>query len=127
MAMMGTLLTQLVLGVSTPPRSVGVLLQGNEFRPATIRARAGDTIRFVNGNGGPHNVAFERDSIAPAARALLAKAMGGEKLGPLSGPLLLDPEETYVVVVPALPGGRYPLFCLPHQANMRGALIVEAK
>lgn len=109
---------------SFAPRTVGVLLQGNEFLPATIRARVGDTLRFVNGSGGPHNVAFERDSIAQAARAQLAQAMGGEKLGPLSGPLLLDPDETYLIVVPSLPAGRYPLYCLPHQMNMRGALIV---
>lgn len=58
-------------------------------------------------------------------RALLEKAMGGEKIGPLSSPLLLDPGEPYTFVVPALKPGKYPLYCLPHLANMRGSLIVD--
>jgi len=105
-------------------RTVVVRLEGNQFRPEQIRVRAGDTVRFVNGNGGPHNVMFVADSIAPAARSALETALKGDKLGPLSSPLLLDPEETYAFVVPRLPAGRYPLVCLPHQANMRGELIV---
>ena len=51
--------------------------------------------------------------------------MGGEKIGPLSSPLLLDPGEPYTFVVPALKPGKYPLYCLPHLANMRGSLIVD--
>jgi len=122
--------TALVLGALgmagyPAPRVVSVRLQGNEFTPKDAHVRVGDSIRFVNGNGGPHNVKFADDSISAAARALLEKAMGGEKIGPLSSPLLLDPGETYAFVVPAVPAGRYPLFCLPHMANMRGALIVD--
>jgi plastocyanin len=29
------------------------------------------------------------------------------------------------MVVPELKDGRYPLFCVPHMANMRGALVVS--
>ncbi|HEX7937684.1 MAG TPA: plastocyanin/azurin family copper-binding protein, partial [Gemmatimonadaceae bacterium] len=104
---------------------VVVRLEGNAFRPDQIHARAGDTLKFVNGNGGPHNVKFADDSIAAPVRALLEKAMGGEKIGPMSSPLFIDPGETYSFVIPGLPRGRYPLYCLPHQVNMRGALIVE--
>jgi plastocyanin len=114
-----------VAAAAAAPRTVVVRLEGNAFRPDQIHARVGDTLRFVNGNGGPHNVKFEADSIAPAARALIEKAFGGEKIGPMSGPLLLDPGETYAIVVPALPVGRYPLYCSPHWANMRGKLIVD--
>lgn len=99
-------------------------MQGNEFRPSMVQARAGDTVRFVNGNGGPHNIAFAPDSIAPEARALLEKAMKGEKLGAVSSPLLWDPSEAYAFVVPALPPGRYPILCVPHMMNMRGSVIV---
>jgi plastocyanin len=113
-----------VAACAQPPRAVVVLLEGNAFKPAQIHARAGDTLRFVNGNGGPHNVAFVADSIAAGPRALLDKAMG-DKIAPLSGPLLLDPDETYLIVVPAIPAGHYPLFCVPHFANMRGSLIVS--
>ena len=104
--------------------AVPVRLQGNEFRPAEIRVRPGDTVRFVNGNGGPHNVMFIKDSIAPAARDLIARVMK-DQLQPFTGPLLLDPDETYIFVVPAMDPDRYPLACLPHQANKRGALIVS--
>ena len=111
-------------GQNSAPRTVVARLDGNQFRPEQIRVRAGDSVRFVNGNGGPHNVMFVADSIAPAPRAALEAAMKGEKLGPLSSPLLLDQDETYTFVVPGIGAGRYPLVCLPHQANMRGALIV---
>lgn len=113
------------LGGRRAPSTVVVRLEGNEFRPSVVRARAGDSLRFVNGNGGPHNIAFVADSIAEPARTLLAQAMKGEKIGPLSSPFLLDPAETYAFVVPAIPPGRYPLFCAPHLANMRGDLIVS--
>jgi plastocyanin len=107
------------------PRLVVVRLEGNAFRPDQIHARAGDTVKFVNGNGGPHNVKLAEDSIAAPARTLLEKAFGGEKIGPLSSPLLLDPGEAYSVVIPAIPVGRYPLYCLPHMANMRASLLVD--
>ena len=102
-----------------------VRLRNNRFVPAEIRARGGDTLRFVNGEGGIHNVEFEKDSIAPAARTLIAAAMAGKKIGPMSSPLLILTDESYTIVVPDLPAGRYPLLCTPHYGNMRGALVVE--
>ena len=103
-----------------------VKLDGNRFIPAEFEAAAGDTLNFVNGNGGPHNVEFVTDSVAKAARPLLEKAMPGgrNKLGPMSGPLLIEPDESYKFVVPDVPAGRYAFLCLPHQVNMKGALIV---
>jgi hypothetical protein len=32
-----------------------IRMEANRFSPAEIRARAGDTLMFVNGAGGPHN------------------------------------------------------------------------
>jgi plastocyanin len=113
------------LGAGRAPRTVVVRLDGNQFRPERIDVRAGDSVRFVNGNGGPHNIMFVGDSIAPAARKALEVAMKGEKIGPLSSPLLLDPGEPYAFVVPDIPDGRYLLVCLPHQAQMRASLIVS--
>ncbi len=111
---------------SVPPaKTVVVRLDGNAFRPDQIHVRVGDSLRFVNGTGGPHNVKFVDDSIAGPARALIDKAMGGEKIGPMSSPLLLDPGEVYAFVVPALSRGKYPLYCLPHAAQMRAELIVD--
>ena len=97
---------------------------GNRFEPASTTARAGDTVRFINGNGGPHNVQFFPDSIRDPARDLLDRAMPGEKLGWLSSQLFLDRNEVYDIVLPKLAPGRYPFFCLPHAASMTGAIVV---
>jgi len=119
------LAAMLVLGASRPTRvSTHVVeLQRNRFAPADLRTRKGDTVRFVNGLGGPHNVQFEADSIAAAARALIDAAMP-DKIRPLMSPMLILFEESYTLVVPDLAPGRYPYFCSPHYGNMRGALIV---
>lgn len=103
-----------------------VRLASNRFNPEIVEARGGDSLRFVNGPGGPHNIEFVADSIPEPARSLLARAMPGEKIGPLSSPLLLDPDEAYGFRLPALPPGRYPFHCLPHVAlGMRGVLVVR--
>ena len=112
------------LGVQRAPQTIVVRMQGNEFRPRIVQAHPGDSVRFMNGNGGPHNIAFAVDSISAAALTLLTAAMKGEKIGPVSGPLLLE-EESYAFVVPALPAGRYPILCVPHMTNMRGELRVS--
>ena len=114
-------LTSFVAGAATHV----VRLDGNAFIPAETRATSGDTIRFVNGNGGPHNVMFLADSIAKDARIAIDAAMPKPKIGDMSSHLLLDPAETYTIVVPKLTAGRYAFVCLPHQANMRGALVIN--
>jgi plastocyanin len=102
-----------------------VRLSANRFVPDETIARAGDTVRFINGGGGPHNIQFFVDSLSESARSLLERAMPGDKIGPVASPLLLDQNETYQFELPALPAGRYPYVCLPHSAsNMRGALVV---
>ena len=98
---------------------------GPRFEPAEISLRAGDTIRFINFRGGPHNVQFFTDSIAAGARFLIDSAIGDTRIGPLAARLLWDAEESYTLVVPALEPGRYPFVCAPHYtAGMAGALIV---
>jgi plastocyanin len=120
------LLLLLLLGARPPraPQTHVIRLTGNRFEPAATRAIAGDTLRFVNGNGGPHNVQFEADSIAGPARKLLESSMSGAKIGPMSSPLLIIQDEEYRFVVPPVDEGRYPFVCLPHYANMRGSLLV---
>ena len=110
---------------SSPPVAHTILLDRNQFQPREIRARAGDTLQFVNGTGGPHNVQFEKDSIAPAAAKALDGAIGKKRMFFLAGPILILEKETFSLVVPDLPAGRYPLYCNPHFAQMRGGLIVE--
>lgn len=102
-----------------------VQMAGNRFAPAEIAARAGDTIRFINGNGGPHNIQFFSDSIPESIQRILDAAMTGNKWAPLSSPLLLNPREVYDFMVPVLAPGRYPFFCVPHFGKrMMGALVV---
>ena len=102
-----------------------VRLDRNRFIPADIRAHPGDTLRFVNGQGGPHNVMFEKDSIAPAAQKAIDAAIGKQRLYFLAGPILILEGETFTFVVPELPPGKYPLYCNPHYGQMRGSLIIE--
>lgn len=97
----------------------------SRFLPAVTTASPGDTLRFLNQSGGPHNIQFFADSISVEARRLLEAAMPGEKIGPLSSPLLVLDNATYEIAVPALPPGRYPFVCLPHfGSRMLGSLVI---
>ena len=108
-----------------------IRLDNNRFVPAVISARAGDTLAYVNGRGGPHNVQFADDSLSDEAHRLIDAAMperprvAWSRDVPLAGPLLVLDGDTYKVVVPALPPGRYRFFCTPHlSGGMRGDLVV---
>lgn len=97
----------------------------SRFVPGQTVARAGDTLRFINQTGGPHNIQFFADSIPEPARVLLERAMPGAKIGPLSSPLLITDNDVYEIAVPALSPGRYPFVCLPHfGSRMLGTLEV---
>lgn len=105
------------------PATHVVTLDRNRFDPREIRALPGDTIRFVNGMGGPHNVQFMAESISVVDRKRIDDAMK-TRIAPLTSPMFIIEGETFVLVVPELPAGRYPFLCSPHWANMRGALVV---
>ena len=111
--------------IPQPTRTHTVRLEGNRFLPRQLAVHVGDTVRFVNGEGGPHNVEFDKDSIAPAERQIIEPAMGADKIGPLSSNLLILNGAIFTFVVPELPAGRYAYLCSPHWGNMKGALIVE--
>lgn len=114
------------LGTLSAPASTHIIrLESNRFVPAETQAAPGDTIRFVNGEGGPHNVAFVGDSISTDARALLAAAMPPPKIAAMSSAMLILRDEAYTVVVPKLGAGRYAFLCSPHYAQMRGALVLS--
>jgi plastocyanin len=100
-----------------------VRMQGTRFVPAEITIAKGDTVRFVMGGGGPHNVAFHDLKQESADR--LRKLMP-DQISDLSGPLLLDPGETYNIVFTDLPPGHYPYLCAPHIAgDMKGTIILK--
>ena len=98
---------------TSPPRAHEIRMQGGRFAPYEISIRSGDTVRFVLGSGGPHNVAFRETRGEAAAR--LRRRMT-DTIADLAGPLLVVPGETYTVVFTDVPAGRYPYWCIPHLA-----------
>lgn len=99
--------------------------KGYRFEPASIKARAGDVVRFVNVSGGPHNVSFWADSLPPGAAAQVQRNMG-PTMSPLSGALITQPNATYQVSLAGLSPGRYRFYCLPHLGlGMTGQIVVR--
>ncbi len=98
---------------------------GYKFEPANITVKQGDAIKFINVSGGPHNVAFH-DIADAAAKAQIDANMPGAKLGELSGPMMMQPNEGYTVSFAKVPAGTYNFNCMPHLAmNMKGVVTVQ--
>jgi plastocyanin len=99
--------------------------QGYRFEPADLTIKAGDGIKFVFVNGGPHNVAFDPASVPAAGKAQLDANMP-EKMGELSGKMLLAEGESYTVSFAGVAPGEYQFNCTPHLAmNMKGKVTVQ--
>ena len=98
---------------------------GYKFDPANITVKQGDAVKFIMVSGGPHNVAFQNVTNA-AAKAQLDANMPGQKMGELTGPMIMAPNEAYTISFANVPAGKYDYVCTPHLAmNMRGAITVE--
>ena len=98
---------------------------GYKFEPANITVKQGDAVKFVMVSGGPHNVAFQNVTDA-AAKAQLDANMPGQKLGELNGPMIMTPNEAYVISFAKVPAGKYDYVCTPHLAmNMKGVITVQ--
>lgn len=98
---------------------------GYKFEPANITVKSGDAIKFIMVTGGPHNVAFTGIT-DPAVKAQLDANMPGQHMGELSGPMLMQPNEGYVVSFAKIPAGKYDFNCVPHAAmNMKGSVTVQ--
>lgn len=76
------------------------------FRPAHVRARRGDRLRFVLAGRAAHNVEFPDLSI---------------------GPYVTRRDQSYEISLDhRFPDGVYPFHCAPHEPfGMRGTLVVE--
>ena len=99
--------------------------EGYRFEPAEVTIRQGDGVKFIMTSGGPHNVAFEAAGLSAEAKAQLLLNMP-EQTGELSGRILLDADETYLISFAGMPAGTYEFHCLPHRLmNMKGKIIVE--
>ncbi|MEP6999198.1 MAG: plastocyanin/azurin family copper-binding protein [bacterium] len=98
---------------------------GYKFEPANVTIKQGDAVKFVMTSGGPHNVAFQGITDA-AAQAQIDANMSGAKMGALSSPMLMQPNEAYTVSFAKVPAGTYNYTCTPHAAmNMKGVVTVK--
>jgi plastocyanin len=99
--------------------------KGYRFEPADVTVKAGDGIKFINVSGGPHNAAFDPATVPAAAKAQLSANMPNQ-MAELSGPLLIQPNETYTISFAGVPAGKYPYHCTPHLAmGMKGNITVQ--
>jgi plastocyanin len=95
------------------------------FDPANITIKRGDAVKWLMVSGGPHNVAFEADKLPSGAQAQLSANMPNQQ-GPLSSPMMMNPNEEYTASFAGVPPGNYPYVCTPHLAmNMRGTVTVQ--
>jgi plastocyanin len=98
---------------------------GYKYVPATLTIKSGDGIKYVMVSGGPHNVNFINVT-DPAVAAQLDANMPGAKMGPLNGPMLMQPNEAYIVSFGKIPPGKYDFQCVPHAAlGMKGSVTVQ--
>jgi plastocyanin len=88
---------------------------GYQFEPAAITIKAGDGIKFIAVSGFPHNVAADPAKIPDDVEPILSANMPNQ-MAPLSGPLLMNANETYTVSFAGIKPGTYELNCTPHLA-----------
>lgn len=115
-------------GVVHEVRMMGTVELGFRFEPADLTVRVGDTIRWINRSGFPHNVAFDADSIPRGAETVINAVMPADgKLGPMIGGILREAGQTFEMDFVNVPLGRYPYFSVVQEAvGMAGSIIVEA-
>ncbi len=120
----GTVAAAPVTGTTHEVKMIGDA-SGYKFEPANTTVKAGDAVKFIMVSGGPHNVAF-LNVTDPTVKAQLDANMPGAKIGELSGPMVMQPNEAYVISFGNIPAGTYNFTCTPHAAmNMKGAITVQ--
>ena len=98
---------------------------GYKFVPEKITVKSGDAIKYVMVSGGPHNVSFQNVTDA-AVKAQFDANMPGQKMGEASGPMIMQPNESYTVSFGKIPPGTYEYVCVPHLAmNMKATVTVQ--
>jgi plastocyanin len=76
-------------------------------------------------SGLPHNVTFWADSIPPGSSGILQGNMT-LTTAPLTGPLLVNLSQTYLMSFSGVPAGTYHYYCTPHLAfGMKGTIVVQ--
>jgi len=99
--------------------------KGYRFEPADLTIKSGDAVTFIMVTGGPHNVAFDPNTVPADSKAQLDANMDN-KLGELSSPMLMNPNEKYTISFGGVKPGKYEFHCTPHLAmNMKGTITVQ--
>lgn len=106
---------------------VGSMDTGFRFEPADITIKVGDAVRWINGSGIPHNVAFYADSIPQGAMVMIESVMPVEgKLGPMIGGIISELGDTFEMHFVNAPMGVYHYFCVVQESlGMVGTVTVE--
>ncbi|MDP1889452.1 MAG: plastocyanin/azurin family copper-binding protein [Gemmatimonadaceae bacterium] len=100
--------------------------KGYRFEPKDLTIKAGDGIKFVFINGGPHNVAFNPADIPADVKPQLDANFGADKTGELMSKMLMLPDEFVTISFANIKPGTYPFNCTPHLAmNMKGTVTVQ--
>jgi plastocyanin len=116
-------------GVVHEVQMVGDISAGFRFEPSELTIKVGDTVRWVNASGFPHNVAFYADSIPNGANVIIEAVMPAEdKLGPMIGRIMSESGDAFEMDFLSVPSGTYRYFSIPQEAEgMLGTLIVESQ
>lgn len=100
--------------------------KGYRFEPKDLTIKAGDGIKFVFINGGPHNVAFNPADIPADVKPQLDANFGADKMTELSSKMLMAAGESVTISFANIKPGTYPFNCTPHLAmNMKGTVTVQ--
>ena len=98
---------------------------GYSFKPSMVRIKTGQSVKFVTVSGGPHNVTFDPQDVPDGAAATLDQDMPRQQ-AKLTGPLVTNPDDSYIITFKDAKPGAYKFYCLPHQSfGMQGTIIVE--
>jgi plastocyanin len=116
-------------GIVHEVQMMGDLNIGFRFEPSELTIKVGDTVRWINGSGFPHNVAFYADSMPNGANGLIDALMPAEnKLGPMNGRIVSEMGDTFEMDFVSAPTGSYRYFSVPQEAlGMVGTIIVESQ
>jgi len=116
-----------ITGTTHEVKMYGDPKDGYKFEPKDITLKAGDGIKFIVVGIGPHNVAFNPDSIPADVKGQLDANMGADnKLGPLSSKLLMAAGESITISFANIKPGTYAFNCTPHLAmGMKGTVTVQ--
>lgn len=93
------------------------------YEPANLTIKPGDTVVFQGVSGGFHNVQFWADSMPAAAQSALDAVIPNRMS--LLATNLVPESDSLVFTFTGVPAGRYPFYCLPHEAmGMKGVLTI---